>query len=107
MLYNYIGGNMQRKRVTKMEQSLDITQEKLKQFEEYLEEYKKIQKEIKKLSKYYGSKEWYKDFDDYNNKKINQKAGVLSEDGIYNILLKNKELAKEINDISKEILEEI
>ena len=95
MLYNYIGGSMQRKRIKEMEESLDISITKLKQFEESLEEYKKIQNEIKKLSKYYGSKDWYKDFDDYNNKKINIKAGVLSEDGIYNTIMENKEIAQE------------
>lgn len=106
MLYNYIGGSMQRKRIKEMEESLDISITKLKQFEESLEEYKKIQNEIKKLSKYYGSKDWYKDFDDYNNKKINIKAGVLSEDGIYNTIMENKEIAQELKKISKKILED-
>ena len=36
--------------------------------EEALKEYNKVQKHINKISKYYGSKDWYKDFDDYNNK---------------------------------------
>ena len=105
-MYNYIGGMMQIKRIEEMENSLDTSIEKIKQFEESLKEYKNIQKHIKKLSKYYGSKEWYKDFDDYNEKKINQKAGVLSEDGIYNLLMENKEIAQELDKISKKILEE-
>ena len=97
---------MQKKRITQMEEILDISIKKLKQFEESLKEYKNIQKHINKLSKYYGSKEWYKDFDDFNEKKINQKAGVLSEDGIYNLLMENKEIALELNKISKRIMEE-
>ena len=68
---------------------------------------KKVQKHIKKISKYYGSKNWYKDFDDYNNKKIkNIKAGVLSEDGIYNVIMDNKEIAEDLNKLSKKILKE-
>ena len=96
---------MRKKRITQMEESLDISIKQIKQFEESLKEYKQAQKSIKKLSKYYGSKEWYTDFDDYNDKKTNQKAGVLSEDGIYNLLMENKEIAQELNKISKRILE--
>lgn len=105
-MYNYIGGSMQIKRITEMEESLNISIKQIKQFEEALKEYKKSQKQIKKLSEYYGSKEWYKDFDDYNDKKLKLNAGVLSEDGIYNLLLENKEIAKELNKLSKKILKE-
>lgn len=106
-MYNYIGGMMRIKRIDEMEKCLDTSIEKIKQFKEALKEYKKVQKQIKKISKYYGSKEWYKDFDDYNDKKIsNIKAGVLSEDGIYNVIMENKEIGKELNKLSKEILEE-
>ena len=97
---------MQIKRITEMEESLNISIKQIKQFEEALKEYKKSQKQIKKLSEYYGSKEWYKDFDDYNDKKLKLNAGVLSEDGIYNLLLENKEIAKELNKLSKRILKE-
>lgn len=105
-MYNYIGGMMQIKRIEEMEKSLDISIKIIKQFEESLKEYKKVQRHIKKISKYYGSKEWYKDFDDYNDKKANIKAGVLSEDGIYNVIMENKEIGKELNKLSKKILEE-
>lgn len=98
---------MQIKRINEMEESLNISKKIIKQFEENLEEYKKVQKHIKKISKYYGSKNWYKDFDDYNNKKIkNIKAGVLSEDGIYNVIMDNKEIAEDLNKLSKKILKE-
>ena len=97
---------MQIKRIEEMEKSLNISIKIIRQFEEALKEYNKVQKHINKISKYYGSKDWYKDFDDYNNKKTNIKAGVLSEDGIYNVIMENKEIGKELNKLSKEILEE-
>ena len=45
-----------------------------------------IDKKINALNKYYGSKDWFSDREDYDNNKIPKvKAGVLSEDAIWNM----------------------
>ena len=46
-----------------------------------------IKKDLYYLKKYYGSKEWFKDKEAYENNTIPKvKAGVLSEDEVWNTL---------------------
>ena len=53
-----------------------------------LEEYEAVQGDIITLSEYYSSAEWKQDFDDDEAGKLptGLKRGVLSEDGIWNLL---------------------
>ena len=53
-----------------------------------------MQDDIQKLADYYGSKQWRKDFeaDEQGLYPEEQRRGVLSEDGIYNLLERNKEV---------------
>ena len=53
-----------------------------------LEEYEAVQGDIITLSEYYSSAEWKQDFDDDEAGKLptSLKRGVLSEDGIWNLL---------------------
>ena len=53
---------------------------------------------IKELNNYYGSSNWYKDIEDYDKKKLSIKAGVLSQDSIWNLLEDINELKTEIKD---------
>lgn len=65
--------------------------------------FKNNKKNIKLLNKYYGSKEWFKDKEMVENKKINNvKAGVLSEDMVWNMLDDIKDILKDMKDIVKE-----
>ena len=59
-----------------------------------LEEYEAVQGDIITLSEYYSSSEWKQDFDDDEAGKLptGLKRGVLSEDGIYDLLDEYKEL---------------
>ena len=47
---------------------------------------KAMKKDINILKRYYGSKNWFKDRDNYEKDKLTIKAFVLSEDGVWNTL---------------------
>ena len=64
--------------------------------EQRIADYKEYQTKIQELEAYYTSQQWKDDFamdeDGKFPKKL--KKGVLSEDGIYNMLDRNKEIMK-------------
>ena len=69
----------------------------VKELEVALNNFKNNEKDLFLLNKYYGSKNWFKDKELYENNKINNiKAGVLSEDGIWNML---EDINNIINDM--------
>ena len=57
---------------------------------------KAIKEEVAELSKYYGSELWKQDFaaDEAGNLSPDLKRGVLSEDGIWNLLSDYREIQK-------------
>ena len=57
---------------------------------------KAIKEDVAELSKYYGSELWKQDFaaDEAGNLPPNLKRGVLSEDGIWNLLSDYREIQK-------------
>ena len=59
-----------------------------------LDNYEEAQEAIAALEKYYGSEEWKKDFadDEAGRLPVDLKRGVLSEDGIWNLLSDVSEL---------------
>ena len=96
--------NGKRKRVTpemriaQMEEIFDKALDIIGRAEECPEEFLKFQSEIRKLEKYYTGSRWMKDFelDEQGLLPKDLKRGVLSEDGIYNLLERNRELLEEI-----------
>ncbi len=56
------------------------------------------QRSIWELSAYYGSQDWWDDFHASENGELpdDLKCGVLSEDGVYNVLSENDELIKRV-----------
>ncbi len=87
------------------EERLDNILKSVKELELSLNKFKNQIKDINKLNKYYGSKIWFKDYDDYNNGRLSKiKAGVLSEDSIWNMNENVKELMIEMKNISSKIL---
>ena len=73
-------------RITKNEERLDKILLSIKKLEIALNEFKNNKKNISLINKYYGSKIWFKDKEAYENNKINRiKAGVLSEDEVWNM----------------------
>lgn len=81
--------------IQKMEAYLDESYSVVREFSEVFEKFEKCQDKLKELSQYYGSEDWYRDLEDYDNGRLPKdlKCGVLSEDLIYNILMENRELA--------------
>ena len=59
-----------------------------------LKDLKEYEGKLEELTAYYESSSWLKDFDDSNKGKIpeNLKCGVLSEDGVYNLLTEIDEI---------------
>lgn len=87
-------------RITENEERLDRIQSNIKELEIALEHFKSNKKDLNKLNKYYGSKNWFKDKDAYEKKLITQvKAGVLSEDAVWNLNDEIKEIYKEMASI--------
>ena len=62
------------------------------------EEYIKLQSAVRRLEEYYGSPQWKRDFERDEKGEIPRDIarGVLSEDGIYNMLERNKEILDDI-----------
>ena len=83
-----------------MESLLDKATTRLDTLEKMIAEYKEFQPEIKKLEEYYTSQQWKDDFamDEAGEFPDKLKRGVLSEDGIYNLLERNKEMMDWINE---------
>lgn len=74
-------------RIEKNEKRLDDIIDIINRLEKDLDDFESNKKELNLLKKYYGSKNWFKDKESFENKKIpNIKAGVLSEDGVWNTL---------------------
>lgn len=75
-------------RITKMEARFDKSEEVVKRLEAALEDFAKLEHDIAKLETYYNSPQWRKDFEADEAGKLPKdlKRGVLSEDGIYDLL---------------------
>ena len=86
-------------RIKLMEQHLDKAQAAIKSLEQAIKQYADAQESINKLKTYLGSKEWKKDFRDSEAGKLPDglKCGVLSEDGIWNML-------DDVNEINMEMI---
>jgi hypothetical protein len=81
-----------------METILDNAIQKMDALEKKIAEYEAFQAEIQKLEVYYTSPQWKADFaaDEAGQYPDKLKRGVLSEDGIWNMLERNRELLERI-----------
>lgn len=77
----------QTERIAYMEALFDKSEGAVKRLESALEDFTKIENDIAKLKTYYD-KDWRKDFEADEAGKLPQdlKRGVLSEDGLYDLL---------------------
>ena len=71
----------------------EVKKEKPQKEEASIFDLQHMQDDIQKLSDYYGSKQWRKDLEADEQELFPEglRRGVLSEDGIYNLLERNKE----------------
>ena len=95
-------------RIKEMEKIFDKTSKRVKELENALESFKKDEKDLYKLFKYYGSIAWLDDYDAYEAGKIpkNVKAGVLSQDLVYDLLVDYHSLVTEMSRLVNKALEE-
>ncbi|MBR3757376.1 MAG: DUF4298 domain-containing protein [Bacteroidaceae bacterium] len=81
-------------RISRMEQLFDRASEAVTELSAALDKYQAAQEAIATLSAYYGSGEWKQDFadDEAGRLPAGLKRGVLSEDGMWNLLAEVREL---------------
>ena len=84
--------------IYRMESILDNAIQKMDALEKKIAEYEAFQAEIQKLEAYYTSPQWKADFaaDEAGQYPEKLKRGVLSEDGIWNMLERNRELLRRL-----------
>ena len=85
-------------RIRCMEQLFDFVSESIMELLTTLDKYDKIQEAIATLSDYYSSNEWKQDYADDEAGLLPKdlKRGVLSEDGIWNLLSDWRELEERL-----------
>ena len=78
----------QTNRIRRMEQLFDFAKEAMEEPVVTPEKYQELQEAIAILSEYYSSKEWKQDYADDEAGLLPKdlKRGVLSEDGLWNLL---------------------
>ena len=88
-------------RIRQMEQRVELSAKAVMELLAALDKYEAVQEDIKALDAYYGSKEWKQDFADDEAGRLPEdlKRGVLSEDGIWNLLSDVHELNERIREL--------
>lgn len=83
-----------------MESILDNAVQRIDELEKLIEEFKALQPKIQELESYYTSPQWKADYaaDEAGQLPAGLKRGVLSEDGIWNMLERNRILLARITD---------
>ena len=81
-----------------MENILDKATHMMDALEKKIAEYEDFQSEIKKLEAYYTSQQWKDDYamDEAGKYPEKLKRGVLSQDAVWNMLERNRELSRRI-----------
>ena len=81
-------------RIRQMELRMERAAKAVMELSAALENYKAVQEDIAELERYYGSEEWKQDYadDEAGLLPADLKRGVLSEDGIWNLLSDASEL---------------
>ena len=94
---------VQVERIAQMEALFEKLNQVLNQLDLSLEQYQNITSMIDKLADYYSSDDWKQDFlaDEMGELPKDLKRGVLSEDGIYNLLDLHNELIDKMKMIVK------
>ena len=93
-------------RIRHFEMLLDRVAPALGNLEEALDAFDGIQEDVRELSGYYESDEWREDFeaDEAGRLPRELKRGVLSEDGIYDVLSEHYALTVRLLDTVSSIL---
>ena len=89
-------------RIQEMEKHMNRASAAVMELSAALDKYVEAQQAIAELSDYYGSDVWKQDFADDEAGRLPQdlKRGVLSEDGIWNLLADNRELLDRLREVT-------
>lgn len=92
-------------RIKHFEEIFDETSAAVNELSEAVEKYAAVQEKYFELMNYYGG-DWLKDYEDDEAGKIPKdlKRGVLSQDGVYDLLSNNRELQIKILEVFADIL---
>ena len=88
----------QLERIQHMEAVLNEVKDGIAQLKTAVVQYQDLHPKIVELSAYYGSPDWKQDFDDDRAGKLpaDLKRGVLSEDGVYDVLTDHRDILREM-----------
>ena len=88
-------------RIKRMEQHLDRASQAVIKLSAALDDYEAAQEAIRQLSAYYNSDNWKKDFADDEQGRLPKdlKRGMLSEDGIWNLLEDHREVNRRMQQL--------
>lgn len=89
-------------RIKQMELRLERAAAAVMEVSAALDKYEAVQEDIAVLDEYYGSETWKQDYadDEAGLLPVDLKRGVLSEDGIWNLLSDTSELKKRLQLLS-------
>ena len=88
-----------------MEQRLNHADEILTRLEAAMDEYEALLEDLRLLDAYLGSPEWHADrrADELNQLPQDLQRGVLSEDGIWNLLERHHEALEQMQEVLENI----
>ena len=91
-------------RIKQMELHLDRASSAVMLLSAALDNYIDVQKSISALDEYYSSDDWKQDYvdDEAGLLPPNLRRGVLSEDGLWNLLADDKELRRRMDEMTRE-----
>jgi len=94
--------NEQVTRIRQMERRLTSATAAVKRLEAALDKYEAVQEAIAALDEYYGSDLWRHDLDDDEAGRLPEglKRGVLSEDGVWNLLTDVRDLNTRLQQLA-------
>ena len=81
-------------RIQRMEACMDAAEQAMGQLSEALTAFEAVQPQYNELRSYYGSDLWMQDYEDDEGGRLPRelKRGVLSQDGVYDLICENREL---------------
>lgn len=93
------------KRITEMEIALDECREVLDDMESALDRLEAVREKMSELFAYYGSEEWFED----RELKLppDVKAGVLSEDLVYDAVTDAKDMSVRMLELAADVIKKI
>ena len=96
----------QKERIEKIEKILFNSSKLLEELEEILNKIEKDSKNYDELIKYYYSKNWVKDKEDFENNLLPdmESTYVLTEDGIYDMMTASSEIAIHMLELATKML---